>query len=76
MDSIYADYDCSELVLSNQRLGHFDFVLKFIRQNYNDCKSLVLKNLDLSRVQDQVRRGLEIDANQLSQLRILRIDNT
>jgi uncharacterized membrane protein len=71
----YTNYDCAILKLAEQRLHHFDFIFKFIKSNQS-CKQLSLTNLDLSRVQDQVRRGFdEIADVHLRNLRVLNIEN-
>ena len=46
----YADFDVSKLELADQRLMHFDFVIKFIKGNQDLCTQLSLRNLDLSKV--------------------------
>ena len=74
IDTCYREYDVSELCIENQKLDYVDFIQKFIRWNV-DCKTLKLVNLDLSRVQDQVKHVFDPQRSNLENLQTLHVEN-
>ena len=46
-DESFINYDTSKLILQDMKLDSFDFISKFVKMNIDDCKRLVLKNIDI-----------------------------
>ena len=57
------------------KLDSFDFISKFVKMNIDDCKRLVLKNIDIKLGVYNFGKILDIENYALDQLLILHVEN-